>query len=81
MQNNNSKKQNNNSVLSETNKKQNSSLNDPDKISLVVDASQYQNVKVSSNISWFHSILAVCLTVIGIFFGVILCCLIILYVR
>lgn len=51
MQNNNSKKQNNSSVLSETNKKQNSSLNDPDKISLVVDASQYQNVKVSSNIS------------------------------
>lgn len=80
MQNNNSKKQDSNLVLSEAKKKSNSSLNDPDKINLVVDASQYQNVKVSSNISWFHSILAICLTVIGIFFGVILCCLIILYV-
>lgn len=81
MENNNPKKENNKVSLSESNKKSISSLNDTDKISLVVDASQYQNVKVSTNISWFHSILAVCLTVIGIFLGVIFCCLIILYVR
>lgn len=81
MENNNSKKDNNKASLSESNKKTTSGLNDTDKISLVVDASQYQNVKVPTNISWFHSILAVCLTIIGIFLGVIFCCLIILYVR
>lgn len=81
MENNNFKKEDQKISLPESDKKRLSNSSDVDKISLVVDASQYQNVKLPSNISWFHSILAVCLTVIGIFLGVIFCCLIILYVR
>ncbi len=44
-----------------------------------IDNNKYQNVKVTGRLNWFYAVCSATLLVIGVFLGISLCCLCILY--
>ncbi|WP_036448601.1 hypothetical protein [Mycoplasmoides pirum] len=44
-----------------------------------IDNNKYQNIKTSDKFNWFYAICSIFLMIIGIFVGISLCCLCILY--
>ncbi|WP_027119684.1 hypothetical protein [[Mycoplasma] testudinis] len=49
------------------------------KLNLLSNSSRYQKRKIHENTNWFHVILVITLTFIGLFIGIILCSLILLF--